>query len=154
MILAELDALQNRYTQALDDKDMAGWVACFTEGSSYICNTREAVEQNLPIALMLDDNFGRIKDRANYVTEIWAGTFEDYSTRHFVHRQTCSVTPTGAYLVQSNLMVAYTNVRGQSQVLVAGVYKDEIVLGPQAAFLSKVAILDTRVIPRYLVYPI
>jgi len=57
--------------------------------------------------------------------------------------------------VLTNFMVAYTNRRGGSEILVTGVYDDEIAGdGNGARFVSKRAILDTVTTPRYLVYPV
>jgi 3-phenylpropionate/cinnamic acid dioxygenase small subunit len=153
--LARIDALQLAYIAALDRRDMDGWAGCFGDPCSYVCLSRENEEQGLPLAIMMDDNRERIKDRINYVTKVWAGTFEDYTTRHFVQRLSCMRNGDGLIRVHSNFMVAYTTARGRSEILVAGTYEDEVeVLGEGAKFRSKRAILDTVTTPRYLVYPI
>jgi 3-phenylpropionate/cinnamic acid dioxygenase small subunit len=153
-VLQSVDALQNAYMYALDSKNMAGWLACFSQDGAYICNSRENVEQGLPLAIMMDDNVQRRIDRVRYINEVWAGTFEDYVTRHFVQRVSHAVDGE-RITVHSNFMVAYTNPRGQSELLVAGAYRDEIIVQPDGArFLSKTAVLDTITTPRYLVYPI
>lgn len=134
---------------------MPGWASCFGEAGSYVCIARENEEQNLPLALMMDDNTDRIKDRVNYVTQVWAGTFEDYSTRHFVQRIECRKNGAALIAVESNFMITYTAGNGQSETLVAGVYLDEVIVTTHgAAFRSKRAVLDTVVTPRYLVYPV
>jgi anthranilate 1,2-dioxygenase small subunit len=152
--LARTDALQTRYARALDAKDMAGWAGCFGEEASYICIARENVEQDLPVAIMMDDSLARIRDRVTYIEKVWSGTFEDYQTRHFIQR--IGHTARGALIaVESNFLVAYTNARGRSEILVAGTYADEIELhGGEARFRAKKAILDTVITPRYLVYPV
>jgi len=153
--LARIDALQSRYIRALDTKNLAAWSDCFGEAASYICIARENEEQNLPLAIMMDDSLARIHDRVKYVTEIWAGTFEDYQTRHFVQRIECVPRATDLVAVESNFLVAYTSARGRSEILVAGSYQDEIDLGHgEARFRAKKAILDTVTTPRYLVYPV
>ena len=153
--LSLVDALQVQYVRALDRKDMPGWAACFADPGSYVCMSREGVEQGLPIALMMDDNLARIADRVKYVTDVWVGTFEDYVCRHFVQRVECSAAASGLIAVESNFMVAYTSARGTSEMLVAGVYRDEVVVeGGVARFRSKTAVLDTVATPRYLVYPV
>ena len=153
-ILAQIDALQNKYIRALDNRDVHAWAACFAEGSSYICKTRESVEQGLALALMYDDNLDRIKDRVNYVTQVWVDTFEDYTMRHFIHRMDVSHTGPDRYKVESNIMVAYTTARGRSELLTSGVYEDEMQLGENPYFISKLTVIDTAVTPRYIVYPI
>ena len=104
---------------------------------------------------MLDDCRARLKDRVKFITEVWSGTYEDYSTRHFVQRFECAPAAAGRVAVLTNFMVSYTNRRGGSEILVTGVYEDEIdVANGAARFRAKRAVLDTVTTPRYLVYPI
>ena len=150
-----LDALQARYIRALDGRDMAAWVDCFDAEASYVCIAGENVDQGLPLALMMDDSRARILDRANYVTKVWDGTFEDYKTRHFVQRLALREAQAGLVEVESNFMVAYTGESGGSGVLAAGLYRDLVaVRDGQAKFRSRQAVLDTVSTPRYLVYPV
>lgn len=155
-IIARVDALQLRYADALDSKDTDAWVQCFdAKNASYICIPLENVQEDLPLALMMDDSIARIGDRAKFVTKVWAGTFEDYSTRHFVQRLTVQPGADGVVTVRSNFMVAYTTAAGSSEILATGQYIDEIALsGSTALFRSRHAVLDTVTTPRYLVYPI
>jgi 3-phenylpropionate/cinnamic acid dioxygenase small subunit len=157
-VLAQVDALQMKYLAALDRHDLAAWLDCFAKEASYVCITRENVDDGLSVALMMDDCRARLRDRVKFVTEVWSGTFEDYTTRHFVQRFDCTAGagPDSTVTVRSNFMVSYTNRRGASDILVTGVYEDEIALGggDDAKFKSKRAILDTVTTPRYLVYPV
>lgn len=153
--LMALDELQNRYARALGLRDMQSWAACFDDPGSYVCTVRENEDSDLAIAMMMDDSSDRIQDRVKYVTEVWRGTFEDYHCRHFVHRTHCGIENNGLIAVESNLLVAYTDMRGRSGVLAVGVYQDEVALKTEGArFRSKRVILDTTVTPRYLVYPL
>jgi 3-phenylpropionate/cinnamic acid dioxygenase small subunit len=154
--LALIDALQIAYVSALDRQDMHGWLSCFqAEAASYHCITREGRDQDLPLALMMDDTYGRLKDRVKFVTEVWSGTYEDYFTRHFIQRLTCVPIAPSRFAVVSNFMVVYTTTGGKSEILVSGSYEDEVVINDGAArFACKRAVLDTVTTPRYLVYPI
>lgn len=155
LMLARLDALQLRYARALDNQDMLGWQSCFASEASYICKSRENVAQSLPIALMMDDSRARIEDRTKAVDQVWAGTFEDYQTRHLVQRASHAAISAERYAMESNFIVTYTTSRGDTQVLAAGVYVDEVLFeGDEAKFLSRLAVLDADATPRYLVYPI
>jgi len=154
-ILARIDALQMKYLAALDRHDLNAWLDCFAAEAGYACITRENHDAGLPVALMLDDTRARLKDRVKFINEVWSGTFEDYATRHFVQRLECKQGADGRLDVLTNFMVSYTNKRGGSDILVTGVYEDEIELGGEGArFTSKRAILDTVTTPRYLVYPV
>ncbi len=151
-----LDALQTKYVAALDSRDMLAWLDCFDQqDGSYVCIARENEDEALPLALMMDDCYARLRDRVNYVTDVWKGTFEDYLTRHFVQRLTLASVGSSEYAVESNFSVMYTTAQGTSAVLVVGTYVDRIVVRDGiASFKSRRAVLDTTVTPRYLVYPV
>jgi len=155
-ILVAIDALQVAYARSLDRFDMTGWLQCFEDDAgSYICTIRENEEQDLPLALMMDDNPARLADRVRFINEVWAGTFEEYATRHFIQRLDCTEKVPGRYMVESNFMVAYTTDRRNSEILCAGLYLDDIAINAVGArFASKKAVLDTVSTPRYLVYPV
>jgi 3-phenylpropionate/cinnamic acid dioxygenase small subunit len=158
--LAAIDAINLKYIEALDSKEMNKWLDVFSEDdiASYICTSRENVERGLPLALMMDDCRARLYDRVTYITKIWAGTFEDYQTRHFVQRVRAEQIYDLGFRVWSNFSVLYTPENaGSSGVLATGVYEDEIRLGScqsDARMLSRRVVLDTTVLPRYLVYPL
>jgi 3-phenylpropionate/cinnamic acid dioxygenase small subunit len=153
--LQQIDALQMSYIAALDNKDMQGWLDSFTADGSYVCIANENEESGLPLALMMDDCHERLEDRVTYVTKVWAGTFEDYQTRHFVQRIACTPKGGDLYETVSNFTVFYTDSAGNTGTLVCGRYVDEIVVnGSGAKLKSRRAIMDTNVAPRYIVYPI
>ncbi len=157
--LFRIDELQTRYIHVLDSKNMEGWLAAFAETpeASYICTTQESVARNLPLALILDDCYARLQDRVTYITKIWAGTFQDYRTRHFIQRVSAGQLTKDTVRVCTNFTVIYTpDDTGSSEVLTAGVYEDVVRLSGDggAQFLSKRAVTDTSVLPRYLVYPL
>jgi 3-phenylpropionate/cinnamic acid dioxygenase small subunit len=155
LVLARVDDLQMKYLAALDRHDLNAWLDCFAQEASYTCITRENHDAGLPVALMLDDTRARLKDRVKFINEVWSGTFEDYATRHFMQRLKCTQGAGGRVDVQTNFMVSYTNRRGGSDILVTGIYEDEIDLsGKEAYFTAKRAIMDTVTTPRYLVYPV
>ncbi len=135
---------------------MHAWFACFKgDKAGYVCTTRENEDAGFPVALMMDDTPARLADRVKFITEVWSGTYEDYATRHFVQRLRCNQSTEGRFRVLSNFMVAYTDRRGRSELLVTGVYEDEIaVFADEAFFAAKKAILDTITTSRYLVYPV
>jgi len=152
-----LDELQLRYVDALDRRDMKSWLASFSQKgeASYICTTAESVEGNLPVSMMLDDCRARLEDRVTFITKIWAGTFQDYRMRHFVQR-IHQERDGDLWRVRTNFRVTCTPIgRDQRTDTVAGVYEDVVdCSGAEPLFLSKRAIADDSVLPRYLVYPI
>jgi 3-phenylpropionate/cinnamic acid dioxygenase small subunit len=154
--LSSIHVLQVKYLRALDRRDLKAWIDCFARDvGSYVCLTRETVDQDLSIALMMDDCPARLHDRVKIINEIWGGTFEDYLTRHFVQLIDCEEVGSARYRLSSNFMVAYTTMRQETEMLAVGTYEDEIALDPPGPrLLSRKAIVDGAVTPRYLVYPI
>ena len=155
-ILAAIDALQVKYVRALDHRNLQSWFDCFAkDGTGYVCIAQENEQQGLPVAIMMDDSCERLADRVKFITKVWSGTFEDYSTRHFVQRLECTQSGSDCFNVESNFMVNYTGANRRSEILVTGIYVDEIAIGTEGAkFRSKKAVLDTITTPRYLVYPV
>ncbi len=154
--LGAVDALQQAYAAALDRADMAGWLACFatTEAAGYVCIAAENDARDLGLALMLDDCRARLEDRVTFITQVWAGTFQAYRTRHLVYRTGCRPGPDGTLDVTSNFAIMMTPEGGSTTVLAAGEYRDRVVLEARGArFLHKRAVYDTTVLPRYVVYP-
>jgi 3-phenylpropionate/cinnamic acid dioxygenase small subunit len=157
-VLSQIEELQLRYISALDKKNMNGWLNTFSTAAeaSYLCVTAESVEAKLPLALIMDDCRGRLEDRVMFITKMWAGTFQDYRTRHFAQRVSCSAVGEGVYEVESNFMIAITPAdTGQAELFATGVYTDKVQVDENGArFLSKKVITDVAVLPRYMVYPL
>lgn len=156
--LAQIDQILLEHITALDRKDMKRWLATFVEDddAGYFCLSQENAEQGFALGFMYDDCHARLRDRVTFVTKIWAGTFQDYRTRHFVQRVETEEIGNGDVAVKSNFNVFMTpEDTGVSEVLATGVYDDVIRLGNgQARILTRRALLDTSVLPRYLVYPL
>jgi len=150
---AAIDALQNRYILALDNKDWDGWLASFTTDGQYFAVAADDAQAGRPLALMMDDSYARLQDRIAYITRVW--TYEDYQTRHFVQRVAARPLGVNEYEVVSNFSVFFTSEAGESNILAVGKYEDHVVVaGDGARFKKKRAVIDTFLLPRYLVYPI
>lgn len=154
--LRGLDDLQSRYIDALDRKRMGDWLDTFGPDGSYVCKTLESEQAGWRVALILDDRRGRLEDRVKFVDKIWAGTFQDYQTRHFVHRCECRMDVGERYLIRSNFSVAFTRVdTGQTGILATGTYQDIVEMSEgRLLFSSKRAIIDAPILPHYIVYPL
>jgi anthranilate 1,2-dioxygenase small subunit len=155
-LLQRIDELQLRYIDALDSKQMGAWLETFAAEASYVCKTFESEAAGWDVALIMDDCRGRLEDRVKFVEKVWAGTFQDYQTRHFVQRVECTPGVAGAYQVRSNFTVVFTRSdTGHTDILAAGVYHDVIdVSGDQPAFRSKRVVMDAPKLPHYIVYPL
>lgn len=155
---AAIDALQTRYIAALDDRNMEAWLATFSKDpdASYTCTTAESEQAGLPLALILDDTYARLQDRVTYVTQIWAGTFADYRTRHFTQRTAARPVSDNQYDVETNFMVACTPVEtGRTELFMTGMYFDRVVVDSNdALFLAKKAVMDSSMVERFMAYPL
>lgn len=155
--IVELNA---KYISALDNKNMQDWLAAFSKMSeaSYICTSADNSENNLPVSMMYDDSRNRLEDRVTYITDIWAGTFQDYRTRHFTQLLSVSDIGTRKFAAKTSFQVFFTpDETGVSEILAVGVYEDIIEFNRKTygcLFVSRKAVTDTGVLPRYLVYPI
>jgi hypothetical protein len=68
----------------------------------------------------------------------------------------CGSCAAGGVESRSNFVIAFTysDVK-QTDTVVAGVYRDRISLTPSGArFLSRMAVIDGSVMPRYVTYPL
>ena len=137
---------------------MPSWIDTFDDDPavSYICIARSDIENDLQVAMMLDDCRDRIIDRGTFITEVWAGTFQDYRTRHFVQRVHASRRQDGNIEMSSNFSVIFTpDDTGLPQQLAVGTYEDIIRMDSNGCnFLSRNAVTDNPVLPRYLVFPL
>lgn len=158
-LAASLDRLLLADADALDSKDMQRWLSNYSheKEASYFCRSAENTEHGLELGFMFDDCRARLEDRVTFVDEIWAGTFQDYRTRHFVQRIDYQPTDKDTVRMRSNFCVFMTpEDEGVTKMLAAGQYLDEVRVLPDgtARLLSRRAELDTSVLPRYLVYPL
>lgn len=154
----EVDALQRRYINALDRKDMSAWLDTFCERdeASYIVTTAESVEADQSLALVMDDNRDRLKDRVTFVTRFWQGIYADYQTRHFVQLLELRTGGDGVVEAESNYLVVYTpSETGETELFSSGVYLDRIEIEERGArFLAKKVIADSAFVERFMAYPI
>jgi len=151
----QIDALQERYIRALDEKDMQGWLACFDTDGAYSVTAADDDAEGLPLSLMLDDCYERLQDRVTFVSKVWPGAFEEYQTRHFIQPLSIAALDNNLYQAISNLTVFSTSLKGQTSVLIAGRYCDEIrVANGSALFKTRKVLMDTFATPGVVVYPL
>jgi len=150
---AAIDALQNRYILALDNKDWDSWLQAFTPDGQYFAVAADDAQAGRPLALMMDDSYERLQDRVTYITRVW--TYEEYQTRHLAQRVQTQRLNDQEYNVLSHFSVFFTSEAGESNILAVGKYEDHVVIAADGArFKRKRAVIDTFLLPRYLVYPI
>jgi anthranilate 1,2-dioxygenase small subunit len=150
---AAIDALQNEYVLALDDRNWDGWLNSFTADGQYFAVAADDAAAGRPLALMMDDCPERLQDRVSYITRVW--TYEEYQTRHFVQRLKTTRAGDNEYDVVSNFSIFFTSEAGESSILAVGKYEDRVLVAAEGArFRKKRAVIDSFLLPRYLVYPL
>src|SRR3546814_1561849 len=104
-----------------------------SDWSSDVCSSDlENEEQGLALGLMYDDCHARLLDRVTYITKIWAGTFQDYRTRHFVQRVAADRIDDNTWKSRSNFSVFMTpEDSGVSEVLATGQRSEERRVGKE-----------------------
>jgi len=151
-----IEDLNSEYISALNDFNMDSWLACFTQQGQYILTSEENIRRNLPIAFMLDDCYARLKDRVKQVMDIQYDSSEHYQMRHFTQLISAIELESGEIQTNFNFSVYYTpRDTNQTETLCVGKYEDTVAIeNGKARFHKRVAIVDTNVLPRYVVYPV
>lgn len=140
--------------RALDERRLDDWADCFASEAAYSVIPRANLEQNLPLCIMADETKARIKDRVLFVREIWKENFTDYIPRH-LYTIVASSESAGEISALSNLAVYATEPDGHTLLLAVGEYRDVMVRENGHLLLRRrQVVLDTEILPRYLVYPL
>lgn len=150
----QLDELLGSYAAALDGHDWQAWLDLFADECSYAVYSIENAQAGLPLGYMIDDRRERLKDRVNFITNVWAGTIEPYRTRHVIQRLSAKLSADGLYNMRANMIVSYAERDQVRGILVSGYYEDVVQItasGPR--FVKKTVYLDGTP-ARYLAYPL
>ena len=149
-----IDDLFGAYAFVLDGKEFERWPELFAAECFYAVYSVDNVEQELPLAYMLDDCRERVLDRVKFVREVWAGTVEPYRTRHTIQRTMTLDLGDGLYEVYANFQVGYTQADGTPALLAIGHYEDRVRITETGAVLEEKRVYLDNTPPRYLVYPL
>ncbi len=149
----ELDALYARYASILDEGPLKDWPGLFVENGVYKAVTRENVDRDWPLALILCESRAAIEDRA-YAIENLSFTIPR-RVRHIYSGLIVEETGAGSWSASANFAIFETIV-GQSTVcFAAGRYRDAVVRDGDGVlrFREKFAICDLALIRNSLVIP-
>lgn len=151
-----VEELMSEYARALDERSLDDWVDCFSEEASYTVIPRSNLERGLRLCVMADETKARIRDRILFVRKIWNENYTDYIPRHLFTILT--VRPgevPGQVAATSNVSVYASEPDGKTMLLAVGEYRDIMVEeGDRLRFRKRQVVLDTEILPRYLVYPL
>lgn len=149
----EAEELLDRYVQCLDEDRLEEWPEFFCDNGVYKVLSRVSVERNYPIATMMCDSKGMMKDRVVAIRN--ASVFSQRYLRHLISNIRVTGQEGDAHVVKSNYVVLQTLQGEETKVFNAGQYVDKIIFnngGPK--FQEKLVIYDTIQIPGLLVVPL
>lgn len=149
----EIEALYADYAEALDDKALERWPDFFTEECLYKLVPRENWERDLPIALMLCESKGMLRDRVNAVRN--TALYAPRTFRHLIGQFRIKPETPEGIRVRANYVVFQTLVDDLTRIQNAGKYIDLIVRTPEGLrFQEKICVFDSVLVPNSLIYPV
>jgi anthranilate 1,2-dioxygenase small subunit len=143
--------LLETYGRLLDEDRLEDWSELFVEDCRYEILSRENLEQNLPLSLMLCDNKNMLRDRIFSLRE--ANIYNIHRDCHVIGLvRACEddgITATAPYaLFQSNQ-------EGESRLFSVGRYYLNLVRdGDSLRIRKQIVVVDTGAIPTLLATPI
>lgn len=149
----EIEALYADYAEALDDNALERWPDFFTEECLYKLVPRENWERDLPIALMLCESKGMLRDRVNAVRN--TALYAPRTFRHLIGQFRIKPETPEGIRVRANYVVFQTLVDDLTRIQNAGKYIDLIVRTPEGLrFQEKICVFDSVLVPNSLIYPV
>ncbi|MES2416067.1 MAG: aromatic-ring-hydroxylating dioxygenase subunit beta [Pseudomonadota bacterium] len=149
----QITQLYADYAKAVDSGDWDLWPEFFTEECSYKLVPRENHERGFPLATLMFESKGMLKDRAYGIRET---LFHDpYYQRHVVGSPVIHKADGQRFESEANYAVFRTKLSQESTVFNVGRYIDVIVRTPDGLkFASRHCIYDSEMIPNSIIYPI
>jgi salicylate 5-hydroxylase small subunit len=149
----EIDALYADYAEALDDNELERWPDFFVEDCLYKLVPRENWERKLPIALMLCESKGMLRDRVNAVRN--TALYAPRTFRHLIGQFRIEAETPERMRVRANYVVFQTLVDDLTRIQNAGKYIDLVVRTPDGLrFREKICVFDSVLVPNSLIYPV
>ena len=141
------------YAQAVDSGNWDLWPEFFVEDCVYKLIPRENHERGFPLATLLFESKGMLKDRVYGIRET---LFHDpYYQRHVVGAPLVHKAEAGRFEVEANYAVFRTKLWQESTVFNVGRYLDVVVRTPEGLrFASRHCVYDSEMIPNSIIYPI
>jgi anthranilate 1,2-dioxygenase small subunit len=151
----EVQNLNARYVEAIDDNKLEAWPDFFTANGRYRVTTADNFEKGLPLALIYATSRAMLRDRVRSLRD--ANVYEAQRYRHLIGPALVRVQEGSEVRAQTSFMVARIMHTGESTLFATGRYLDHVILdaaGAGAHFAEKVVILDSRLIDTLLAIPL
>jgi salicylate 5-hydroxylase small subunit len=141
------------YAQAVDSGKWDLWPEFFTDECIYKLIPRENYDRGFPLATLLFESKGMLKDRVYGIRET---LFHDpYYQRHIVGTPLIRSVTADGFESEANYAVFRTKLSQESTVFNVGRYIDTIVRTSEGLkFSSRQCVYDSEMIPNSIIYPI
>lgn len=149
----EVEELYYEYVECLDDDEIERWPEFFTDDCVYKIIPKENFDRQLPLATMLCESKGYLKDRVVAIRQ--TSMFGPRTMRHLVSNIRVKGEESGVIRVQANYAVFETVIDEHTHVFQTGKYLDKIVReNGRLRFKEKLCVFDSVLVPASLIYPI
>lgn len=149
----EINRLQSRYLNVLDNNQLESWPDLFIENGFYEIVPKENEDMGLSIGLIRCTNKRMLHDRVLSLRK--ANVYEEHSYRHMTSGLIVNRVEKNEVETTSNYVVIQTRSDGESIVYQAGRYVDRVVNGLDGwKYASKRVIYDTSRVQTLLATPI
>ena len=137
--------LYSEYALAVDSGDWDLW-------PEFLLVPRENHERGFPLATLLFESKGMLKDRVYGIRET---LFHPYYQRHVVSAPVVLAASENRFEAQANYAVFRTKLSRESTVFNVGRYIDVIERTPAGLkFATRLCVYDSEMIPNSIIYPI
>jgi 3-phenylpropionate/cinnamic acid dioxygenase small subunit len=151
----EVQSLNARYAEAIDDNQLEAWPDFFTTDGRYRVTTADNFEKGLPLALIYATSRAMLRDRVRSLRD--ANVYEAQRYRHVIGPALIRAQSGSEVHARTSFMVARIMHTGETTLFATGCYRDHVVLdaqGGEAHFAEKLVILDSRLIDTLLAIPL
>lgn len=153
-VRADVQALYADAAAALDERRFDDWVDCFVDDCEYVVQPRENFDRGLPLATMMLESKGMLRDRIYATGETLFHA--PYHQRHVVGPIRVVAADEGRLRVEAGYAVFRTKVQQPSEVFNVGRTIDTVVRGDDGLwrFAARRVVFDSELIPNSIIYPI
>jgi anthranilate 1,2-dioxygenase small subunit len=149
----KIERLLRDYCHALDDGEVDRWSGFFLDDATYQITTRENIDNNYPLGIVLCEGRGMMDDRIKALKT--ANIFESHTYCHITGPLHVVEQMEDRWSVRSNFAVYRTMYTGEATLFATGKYVDVVdTSGAQASFAERIVVVDSRRIDTLLVYPL
>lgn len=153
MLWLEINDLQQRYIDAIDNDRLEVWPAFFTEDASYTIVSRENHDRGLPAPILKCRNQAMMRDRVVALRN--ANIYEPHRYRHATGGLVIADQQGDTIRTRMSYIVTWTGQAGDSIVYQTGCYHDVVVKTPEGwRYKERTVVYDTSRVQTLLATPI